>query len=99
MSATSSSSTCPRSAVKAYGIPPFSRIQATATAVSSPPEKAMPMRSPTGSACRTRLTGASRCDLLHGLLELACAERTLEALPDHAFPVDDEGERLALEIP
>ena len=51
--------TWPRSAVNAYGIPPFSRIQATATDVSSPPEKAMPMRSPTGSDWRTRLIGAS----------------------------------------
>ena len=40
-------------------MPPFSRIQATATAVSRPPEKAMPMRSPTGSDWRTRVTGES----------------------------------------
>ena len=32
-----------------YGIAPLARIQATAADVSSPPEKAMPMRSPTGS--------------------------------------------------
>ena len=35
--------------------PPFSRIHATATDVSRPPEKAMPIRSPTGSDWRTRL--------------------------------------------
>ena len=39
------------------GIPPFSRIQATATDVSRPPEKAIPIRSPTGRDCRTRLMG------------------------------------------
>src|SRR6478735_5145759 len=32
---------------------PFSRIHATATEVSSPPEKAMPTRSPTGRDWRT----------------------------------------------
>ena len=53
---TSSSSYWPRSAVYAYGMPPFSRIQATATEVSRPPEKAMPMRSPTGSEVRMRDT-------------------------------------------
>src|SRR3954469_19017118 len=37
------------SAVYAQGRAPFSRSQATATEVSSPPEKAMPMRSPTGT--------------------------------------------------
>src|SRR3954466_6697410 len=37
------------SAVYAQGMAPFSRSQATATEVSSPPEKAMPMRSPTGT--------------------------------------------------
>ena len=51
--ATSSSSYWPRSAVRAYGIAPFSRIQATATVVSSPPEKAIPTRSPTGNDVRT----------------------------------------------
>src|SRR5213595_1741003 len=37
------------SAVYAHGMAPFSRSHATATVVSSPPEKAMPMRSPTGT--------------------------------------------------
>lgn len=32
---------------------PFSRIQATAQEVSSPPENAMPTRSPTGSLLKT----------------------------------------------
>ena len=36
---------------------PFARIQATATDVSRPPEKAMPTRSPTGSDVKTLLTG------------------------------------------
>jgi hypothetical protein len=31
-----------------HGTAPLSRIQATATDVSKPPEKAMPTRSPTG---------------------------------------------------
>src|SRR5262249_335712 len=48
----SGSSYCPRSAVNAYGVAPFSRIQASAQHVSSPPENAMPTRSPTGSASR-----------------------------------------------
>ena len=57
--ATSASSYWPRSAVSAYGTAPFSRIHATATVVSSPPEKAIPTRSPTGSEVRTRVTGRS----------------------------------------
>jgi hypothetical protein len=40
-----------------HGIAPFSRIQATATEVSSPPENAIPTRSPTGREVRTLLTG------------------------------------------
>jgi len=35
------------------GTAPFARIQATATEVSSPPEKAIPTFSPTGSFART----------------------------------------------
>jgi hypothetical protein len=35
------------------GIAPFSRIQATATDVSSPPEKAIPTFSPTGRDAST----------------------------------------------
>src|SRR6478752_1345019 len=49
----SGSSYWPRSAVYVHGIAPFSRIQATATEVSRPPEKAMPTRSPTGRDWRT----------------------------------------------
>src|SRR6478736_2741321 len=45
----SGSSYWPRSAVKAYGIAPRSRIQASAQHVSRPPEKAIPTFSPTGS--------------------------------------------------
>jgi hypothetical protein len=49
----SGSSYWPRSAVYVQGIAPFSRIHATATEVSRPPEKAMPTRSPTGREVRT----------------------------------------------
>src|SRR3954451_22959956 len=49
----SGSSYWPMSAVYVHGTAPFSRIQATATEVSRPPEKAMPTRSPTGSELRT----------------------------------------------
>src|SRR6478735_9275021 len=44
------------SAVYVHGIAPFSRIQATATDVSKPPENAMPTRLPTGRDVRTLLT-------------------------------------------
>src|SRR5215217_4742013 len=59
----SGSSYCPRSAVYVQGTAPFSRIQATATEVSSPPEKAMPTRSPTGSLLRTLDTRLRYCPL------------------------------------
>src|SRR6476660_3496872 len=49
----SGSSYWPRSAVYVQGTAPFSRIHATATEVSRPPEKAMPTRSPTGRDVRT----------------------------------------------
>src|SRR3954451_13906902 len=39
-------------------MPPCSRIQATATDVSKPPENARPMRSPWGKLCRMRAMGA-----------------------------------------
>ena len=55
---SSGSSYWPRSAVKAYGIAPCSRIHASAQQVSSPPEKAMPTRSPTGS--EPRIDAAAR---------------------------------------
>src|SRR5690606_35597274 len=50
-------------AVYAQGSAPFSRIHATATEVSSPPEKAMPTRSPTGRDWRTldMLSSLSAC--------------------------------------
>src|SRR6478609_3425879 len=41
------------SAVYVHGTAPLSRIQATATEVSRPPEKAMPTRSPVGREVRT----------------------------------------------
>ena len=41
------------SAVYAYGKAPRSRIHATAAEVSSPPENAMPTRSPLGSEVKT----------------------------------------------
>lgn len=47
------------------GTAPFSRIQATATEVSRPPEKAMPTRSPAGRDVRT-LDTAQSCTPMHG---------------------------------
>src|SRR3954469_25274132 len=41
---------------------PFSRSQATATDVSSPPEKAMPMRSPTGTDDRMAMGDDTKRD-------------------------------------
>ena len=55
--AISGSSYWPISAVYVYGIAPLSRIQATATEVSRPPEKAIPTRWPTGREVRTFDTG------------------------------------------
>src|SRR5215204_3890214 len=49
----SGSSYWPMSAVYVHGTAPLSRIQATATDVSRPPEKAMPTRSPLGRVVRT----------------------------------------------
>src|SRR6476619_8026377 len=49
----SGSSYWPRSAVYVQGIAPLSRIHATATEVSSPPENAMPTRAPFGRVVRT----------------------------------------------
>src|SRR6478609_5312565 len=54
--AMSGSSYWPMSAVYVHGTAPFSRIHATATDVSSPPEKAMPTRSPTGREESTLVT-------------------------------------------
>src|SRR6202034_3179156 len=51
--ATSGSSYWPMSAVYVHGTAPLSRIHATATEVSRPPEKAIPTRSPTGREVRT----------------------------------------------
>src|SRR3954454_9065569 len=49
----SGSSAWPMSAVYVHGTAPLSRIHATATEVSRPPEKAIPTRSPTGREART----------------------------------------------
>ena len=55
----SGSSYWPRSAVYAYGMAPWCRIQATATEVSRPPENAIPTRSPTGSEVTTLDMGST----------------------------------------
>src|ERR1700712_3438113 len=60
---------------------PFSRIQATATEVSRPPEKAMPTRSPTGRLVRT-LDTAEVCMTMHGHAKSARG-RPLESLSEH----------------
>src|ERR1700727_1304358 len=61
----SGSSYWPRSAVYVNGTAPFSRIHATATEVSRPPEKAMPTRSPTGRELSTLDMSTSICTPLH----------------------------------
>src|SRR6476620_1071123 len=61
----SGSSYWPRFAVYVQGTAPFSRIHATATEVSRPPEKAMPTRSPTGSDVRTLDMDVSICTAAH----------------------------------
>src|SRR5690349_10722702 len=63
--ATSGSSYWPMSAVYVHGTAPFSRIHATATEVSRPPEKAMPTRSPTGREVSTLDMAAIICTALH----------------------------------
>src|SRR6478609_4749955 len=63
--AMSGSSYWPMSAVYVHGTAPFSRIHATATEVSRPPEKAMPTRSPTGREQSTLDMIASICTALH----------------------------------
>src|SRR3984957_7592709 len=61
----SGSSYCPRSAVYVHGTAPFSRIHATATDVSRPPEKAIPTRSPTGREASTLVMDEIICTPLH----------------------------------
>src|SRR5689334_7002506 len=63
--AMSGSSYWPMSAVYVHGTAPFSRIHATATEVSRPPEKAMPTRSPTGREVSTLDMAASICIPMH----------------------------------
>src|SRR5258705_2279361 len=60
----SGSSYWPMSAVYVQGMAPLSRIQATATEVSRPPENAIPTRSPEGSWVST-LDIAQLWGLLH----------------------------------
>src|SRR6201996_750102 len=61
----SGSSYWPMSAVYVHGTAPFSRIHATATEVSRPPEKAIPTRSPTGRELSTLDTNEIICISLH----------------------------------
>src|SRR3954449_6414089 len=61
----SGSSYWPMSAVYVHGTAPFSRIHATATEVSRPPEKAIPTRSPTGREVST-LDTRQLCTPLYG---------------------------------
>src|ERR1700761_8023924 len=61
----SGSSYWPMSAVYVKGTAPFSRIHATATEVSRPPEKAIPTRSPTGREASTLVMTAIICIVLH----------------------------------
>src|SRR6478672_4476300 len=77
----SGSSYCPMSAVYVHGTAPLSRIHATATEVSRPPEKAIPTRSPTGRDVRTLDTVGQPTGRLSGA-------RT-GPLPDqlHPFPL------------
>src|ERR1700733_15541284 len=63
--AMSGSSYWPMSAVYVHGTAPFSRIHATATDVSRPPEKAMPTRSPTGREASTLVMDEIICTSLH----------------------------------
>src|SRR3954449_12162091 len=71
------SSYWPRSAVNAYGIAPFSRIHASAHEVSSPPEKAIPTFSPTGSD--PRMTPVSSLTLISAPVPAKPALRSLPA--------------------
>src|SRR3546814_6645407 len=61
----SGSSYCPMSAVYVQCTAPLSRIQATATEVSRPPEKAIPTRSPAGNEVRTLDKATIICTPLH----------------------------------
>src|SRR3954471_8716852 len=70
----SGSSYWPMSAVYVHGTAPLSRIHATATEVSSPPEKAMPTRSPTGREVRT-LDTDQVCIAMHDHAKPGSAER------------------------
>ena len=70
--AISGSSYCPRSAVYVQGIAPLARIHATATDVSSPPEKAIPTFSPTGSDASTFDMGRSLLESYWMRLRVSC---------------------------
>ena len=78
---------------------PFSRIHATATEVSRPPEKAMPTRSPTGRDCKTldmpsillrpartpRFVGAAA----RGRRDFAEADAIRKALDERGIAIED----------
>src|SRR5262245_58184428 len=67
---------------------PFARIQCRAALVSSPPEKAMPTRSPTGTLCRMLLTAEIVSELQPEDQSLVGARRALERLPIGALDRD-----------
>src|SRR5882757_7301817 len=73
----SGSSYWPMSAVYVHGTAPLSRIQATATEVSRPPEKAMPTRSPVGREVRT-LDMARLCNRTHDHARPSRGRRTAD---------------------
>src|SRR5689334_4477835 len=83
--AISGSSYWPRSAVYVHGTAPLSRIHATATEVSRPPENAMPTRSPLGRVVRTLLMLGSCLVLLGEGQEASC-----DRLPALGVAGDDE---------
>ena len=66
---------------------PFSRIQATATEVSRPPEKAMPTRSPTGREVRTLLTVVPSFVRLRGGVGVVVGQRRGSVGPSASPPV------------
>src|SRR3954454_24823584 len=84
----SGSSYWPMSAVYVHGTAPFSRIHATATEVSSPPENAMPTRSPTGREVRTLLKRvALRSDGVRQVQQVVGQRSSAGRVPGH----DEDG--------
>ena len=72
----SGSSYCPMSAVYVHGMAPLSRIQATATEVSRPPENAMPTRSPMGQGGEDFGHASHSCTTLQVLAHWGLRRRT-----------------------